>query len=120
MIILIHLLVFEGTMDISATKLFGLHIESLLPPTSIELDLVQNIQVAALLGIGLVYQGTAHRHIAEALLSEIGKLLKRESMNIFKILTLIFFSFFKKKCVHLKVGHQDLKWKIAVIENVIH
>uniref|UniRef100_A0A023F131 Putative anaphase-promoting complex apc subunit 1 meiotic check point regulator/tsg24 n=2 Tax=Triatoma infestans TaxID=30076 RepID=A0A023F131_TRIIF len=63
----------RGTMDIRATKLFSLHIESLLPPTSIELDLVQNIQVAALLGIGLVYQGTAHRHIAEALLSEIGR-----------------------------------------------
>lgn len=59
-------------MDVSATKIFSLHIESLLPPTSIELDLVQNIQVAALLGIGLVYQGTGHRHIAEALLSEIG------------------------------------------------
>ncbi|KAK9511917.1 hypothetical protein O3M35_000478 [Rhynocoris fuscipes] len=63
----------RGTMDIRATKLFSVHIESLLPPTSIELDLVQNIQVAALLGIGLVYQGTAHRHIAEALLSEIGR-----------------------------------------------
>uniref|UniRef100_A0A0A9VWC5 Anaphase-promoting complex subunit 1 n=2 Tax=Lygus hesperus TaxID=30085 RepID=A0A0A9VWC5_LYGHE len=63
----------RGTMDVSATKIFSLHIESLLPPTSIELDLVQNIQVAALLGIGLVYQGTGHRHIAEALLSEIGR-----------------------------------------------
>ncbi|XP_024080333.1 anaphase-promoting complex subunit 1 isoform X2 [Cimex lectularius] len=63
----------RGTMDVRVTKLFSLHIESLLPPTSIELNLVQNIQVAALLGIGLVYQGTGHRHIAEALLSEIGR-----------------------------------------------
>ncbi|XP_014288938.1 anaphase-promoting complex subunit 1 [Halyomorpha halys] len=63
----------RGTMDFRATKLFSVHIESLLPPTSIELDLVQNIQVAALLGIGLIYQGTAHRHITEVLLAEIGR-----------------------------------------------
>ena len=29
--------------------------------------------MAAVLGVGLVYQGTAHRHMAEVLLSEIGK-----------------------------------------------
>lgn len=60
-------------MDVRTTKILSVHIESLLPPTSIELDIVQNIQVAAILGIGLVYQQTAHRHIAEVLLSEIGK-----------------------------------------------
>ena len=62
-------------MDVRTTKLLSVHIESLLPPTSIELDLVQNIQVAALLGIGLLYQATAHRHIAQVLLSEIGKII---------------------------------------------
>lgn len=56
----------------AATKLMSIHLEALLPPTSIELDIPQNIQVAALLGIGLVFEGTAHRHIAEVLLSEIG------------------------------------------------
>lgn len=30
------------------------------------------LQVAAVIGIGLVYQGTGHRHNAEVLLSEIG------------------------------------------------
>jgi hypothetical protein len=59
-------------MDVATTKLMSVHIEALLPPTSIELDVPQNIQVAALLGIGLLYEGTAHRHIAEVLLSEIG------------------------------------------------
>lgn len=44
----------------------------MLPPTSLELNIAQNIQVAALLGLGLLYQGSAHRHIAEVLLSEIG------------------------------------------------
>ncbi|KDR08910.1 hypothetical protein L798_00564, partial [Zootermopsis nevadensis] len=63
----------RGTMDMAATKLMSIHLEALLPPTSIELDIPQNIQVAALLGIGLVFEGTAHRHIAEVLLSEIGR-----------------------------------------------
>lgn len=31
------------------------------------------LQVAAVIGIGLVYQGTGHRHNAEVLLSEIGE-----------------------------------------------
>lgn len=64
---------FAGTMDLSTTKMLSLHTESLLPPTSVELDVTQNMQVAALLGVGLVYQGTAHRHMAEILLSEMGE-----------------------------------------------
>lgn len=63
---------YRGTMNLSMTKLLSLHVETLLPPTSIELNVPQNIQVAALIGVGLVYQGTAHRHISHALLSEIG------------------------------------------------
>ncbi|KAG8444074.1 hypothetical protein GDO86_009313 [Hymenochirus boettgeri] len=62
-----------GTMDISITRLLSIHIPALLPPTSTELDVPHNVQVAAVIGIGLVYQGTAHRHIAEVLLAEIGR-----------------------------------------------
>ncbi|GCC32345.1 hypothetical protein chiPu_0010806, partial [Chiloscyllium punctatum] len=62
-----------GTMDISVTRLLSIHIPALLPPTSTELDVPHNLQVAAVMGIGLVYQGTAHRHIAEVLLTEIGR-----------------------------------------------
>lgn len=47
--------------------------EALLPPTSMEIDVPQHLQVAALMGIGLVYQGTAHRHMTEILLTEIGR-----------------------------------------------
>jgi len=64
----------RGTMDVSTTKLLSIHISALLPPTSTELDVPHIVKVAAVLGIGLVYQGTAHRHIAEVLLSEIGQL----------------------------------------------
>ncbi|CAB3377512.1 Hypothetical predicted protein [Cloeon dipterum] len=56
-----------------AIRTICLHIEAMLPPTSLELNIAQNIQVAALLGLGLLYQGSAHRHIAEVLLSEIGR-----------------------------------------------
>ncbi|XP_056423181.1 anaphase-promoting complex subunit 1 [Hyla sarda] len=62
-----------GTMDISITRLLSIHIPALLPPTSTELDVPHNVQVAAVIGIGMVYQGTAHRHIAEVLLAEIGR-----------------------------------------------
>lgn len=64
---------YRGTMNVSMTKLLSLHVETLLPPTSIELNVQQNVQVAALMGVGLVYQETNHRHIAHALLSEIGR-----------------------------------------------
>uniref|UniRef100_A0A673CEI6 Anaphase-promoting complex subunit 1 n=1 Tax=Sphaeramia orbicularis TaxID=375764 RepID=A0A673CEI6_9TELE len=62
-----------GTMDMSVTRLLSIHIPALLPPTSTELDVPHNVQVAAVIGIGLVYQGTGHRHNAEVLLSEIGR-----------------------------------------------
>lgn len=61
-----------GTMDMSVTRLLSIHVPALLPPTSTELDVPHNVQVAAVVGIGLVYQGTAHRHTAEVLLAEIG------------------------------------------------
>lgn len=60
-------------MDVATTRLLSIHVAALLPPTSTELDIPHNVQVAAVLGVGLVYQGTAHRHIAEVLLNEIGE-----------------------------------------------
>lgn len=63
----------RGTQDTKTTKLLSVHIEALLPPTAVELDIPQNVQVASLMGIGLVYEGTAKRHIAEVLLQEIGR-----------------------------------------------
>ncbi|XP_022097305.1 anaphase-promoting complex subunit 1-like isoform X2 [Acanthaster planci] len=60
-------------MDVATTKMLSIHISALLPPTSTELDIPHLVQVAAVMGVGLVYQGTAHRHIAEVLLGEIGR-----------------------------------------------
>ena len=59
---------------IYTTKILCIHISSLLPPTSTELDVPHSVQVAAILGTGLVYQKTAHRHVAEVLLGEIGEM----------------------------------------------
>lgn len=64
---------YRGTMDTKITRMLSIHIESLLPPTAIELDVSHNIQVAALLGIGLLYQNSNKRYIAEALLQEINR-----------------------------------------------
>ncbi|XP_017493946.1 PREDICTED: anaphase-promoting complex subunit 1-like, partial [Rhagoletis zephyria] len=63
----------RGGMDNTTTKLLSLHVEALLPTTALELDIPQNIQVASLMGIGLLYQGSAKRHIAEVLLQEVGR-----------------------------------------------
>ncbi|RWS25950.1 anaphase-promoting complex subunit 1-like protein, partial [Leptotrombidium deliense] len=63
----------RGTMDMFAVKILSIHVEALLPPTSTELDVPPIVQVAAVLGIGLVYQGSGQMHIAEVLLNEIGR-----------------------------------------------
>jgi anaphase-promoting complex subunit 1 len=59
-------------MDASVTKMLSIHIDALLPPTSAEIEVPVNVMSAAVVGIGLVYQGTAHRLMTEVLLSEIG------------------------------------------------
>lgn len=64
---------YRATSNMAVTKMLSIHIEALLPPTSMELDISQNVQVAGLLGVGLLYQGTAHRYMTEVLLAEIGR-----------------------------------------------
>ncbi|EDO40201.1 predicted protein [Nematostella vectensis] len=63
----------RASMDLSTTKVLSIHVDALLPPTSAELDVPHSAQVAGVLGVGLVYEGTAHRRMAEVLLSEIGR-----------------------------------------------
>ena len=59
-------------MDVTTTRALCVHIPALLPVTSVDLDVPHCVQVAAVMGLGLVYQGTAHCHFAEVLLNEIG------------------------------------------------
>lgn len=45
-----------------------------MPPVEIELEIPYNIQIAALLSLGLVYVRSANKHISYVLLKEIGRL----------------------------------------------
>lgn len=51
-----------------------LHKIALMPPVEIELEIPYNIQIAALLSLGLVYVKSANKHISYVLLKEIGRL----------------------------------------------
>ncbi len=63
----------RGTMDLLATKKISTQLEALLPPTATELPLSHTTQVAGLVGLGLLYQSTGHRHMAEVCLGELGR-----------------------------------------------
>ena len=63
----------RGTCHAPTTKLLSIHLECLLPPTCVELNIHHSVQVSCILGVGLLYQGSGHRHMAEVLLREIGR-----------------------------------------------
>ncbi|KAL1503732.1 hypothetical protein AB1Y20_012203 [Prymnesium parvum] len=65
----------RGTMHNAVAKMLCLHIPSLHPATFMELELEVPavVQIAALMGIGLLYQGSAHRLMTEVLLGEIAR-----------------------------------------------
>ena len=51
--------------------MIGLHIITFIPDSGIELVIPQNIHVASLLSLGLLYRGSANRFVSERLLAEI-------------------------------------------------
>ena len=53
--------------------MLSVHIQALLPLGSAELDIPPLVQTAAVVGVGLVYEGSAHRHMVDVLLGEIGR-----------------------------------------------
>lgn len=63
----------RGSCDPSISKMLCLHIPSLLPPSFTPMDIASSVQAAAVAGIGLLYQGSAHRLMTEFLLNEIGR-----------------------------------------------
>jgi anaphase-promoting complex subunit 1 len=63
----------RGTMDPGISKMLYLHIPARHPPSYPELELPTLVQSAALLAVGLLYQGSAHRLTTEILLAEIGR-----------------------------------------------
>ncbi|KAJ1475245.1 hypothetical protein T484DRAFT_3643923, partial [Baffinella frigidus] len=63
----------RGTLDESVFKMLYVHVPSLHPPSYPDLEVSSSVQTAAVLGIGLLYQGSKHRRVAEVLLHEIGR-----------------------------------------------
>eukprot|EP01133_Synstelium_polycarpum_P002635 gene2635-3039_t len=63
----------RATMEMSVAKILSVHIPSLHPPASIDLEVPSHVQIAAVLGMGLLYEGTANRRMTEVLLLEIGR-----------------------------------------------
>jgi len=63
----------RGTMAPTVSKMLCLHIPSLLPAAFSDMEVPATVQTAALMGVGLLYQGTAHRLMTEFLLAEIGR-----------------------------------------------
>lgn len=51
----------RGSCDATISKMLFLHLPSRFPPLLPELELSSLVQSAALLGVGLLYQGSCHR-----------------------------------------------------------
>ncbi|GAM19579.1 hypothetical protein SAMD00019534_027540 [Acytostelium subglobosum LB1] len=105
----------KGTMEMSVAKILSIHIPSLHPPSSIDLDVPSYVQIASVMGIGLLYLGTGNRRMTEVLLLEIGckpnndKHLDRESYSLTAGLAL--------GLVNLGRGHDDGTLEDLSIEN---
>lgn len=62
-----------GSKNTDAYKLLCLHLDSLLPPTALELNIPRISQTASALSLGLLFFGTGDLHLVKVLLHEIGK-----------------------------------------------
>ena len=62
-----------GTMNSAITKLLSVHLPLLHPPASADLEVPPSLEVASLIGLGLLYKGSSHRRIAEIMLAEIDR-----------------------------------------------
>lgn len=63
----------ELTLERSVSKMLCLHVPSLLPASFAEFSVPASTQTAALLGLGILYQATGYRLMAELLLAEIAR-----------------------------------------------
>ncbi|GMF12354.1 unnamed protein product [Phytophthora lilii] len=63
----------EMALEQSVSKMLCLHVPSLLPPPFGGFSVPASTQTAALLGLGILYQGTGYRLMTELLLTEIAR-----------------------------------------------
>uniref|UniRef100_A0A183AQE7 Anaphase-promoting complex subunit 1 n=1 Tax=Echinostoma caproni TaxID=27848 RepID=A0A183AQE7_9TREM len=72
----------RGTMDQSVLRLLAVHYRPLLPSdplVHLQLSVPSLCQAAAVFGLGLLYQGSAHRHITNLLITELGRSLSGDA-----------------------------------------
>lgn len=62
-----------GTADPLLSKTLCLHVPSLLPPQHWDIEILPQVQTAALIGLGLLYCNSGHRLMTEFLLAELGR-----------------------------------------------
>ncbi|XP_032780822.2 anaphase-promoting complex subunit 1 [Daphnia magna] len=71
----------RGSMEADTLRIISVYVESLSPASSSSIngcgggsiEVPQNVRVAALMSIGFLYQGSAHRYMTEVLLDEIDR-----------------------------------------------
>lgn len=63
----------RGSMDATISKMLFLHMPSRHPCNYPELEISSLVQAAALTGVGLLFQGSAHRLMAEIMLEEMAR-----------------------------------------------
>lgn len=69
----------RGSMEADTLRIISVYVESLSPASTCpngggaSIEVPQNVRVAALMSIGFLYQGSAHRYMTEVLLSEIDR-----------------------------------------------
>lgn len=61
-----------GTKNTDTYKLLCLHLDSLLPPTALELSIPRLSQIASIVSLGLLFFETSDMHLVKILLQEIG------------------------------------------------
>lgn len=63
----------RSSMHVDTLRIISVYVESLSPSSTSSIEVPQNVRVAALMAIGFLYQGSAHRYMTEVLLAEIDR-----------------------------------------------
>ncbi|KAF5836820.1 hypothetical protein DUNSADRAFT_5360 [Dunaliella salina] len=63
----------RGSMEALVSKMLFLHLPATHPASFPEIELSPLVQASALLGVGLLYEGSCHRLMVETMLAEIGR-----------------------------------------------
>ena len=62
-----------GSGDAGIYKLLSIHVDTLLPPTALEVNVPHSSHVAALVSVGLLFMGTCDRHLVKMMLLEMSR-----------------------------------------------